>query len=186
MSAMVEALTSWHLFVFVLLVFGVLPGFVLRALAAIFPRGDARRAEMLGEFRAVPSVGRPLWVAQQVEVAAFEGLPARLHALKLARARQTAAKRRAGKGRHRAPERPRVVLLPGILLAASCAAFAGLASTKPAAGASGRDVGGNLSLVVPTVLATLLVLIVGALVLAALTSPGEARHGPRRVATRFD
>ena len=39
-----------------------------------YPRSDPRRDELIAELYAIPSIQRPLWVAQQLEVALFEGL----------------------------------------------------------------------------------------------------------------
>lgn len=69
---------SWRSALLVLAVFGFAPGAVLRIVVLAFHRDDPRRAEMLGELRAVPFLERPLWVAQQLEVAVFEGLGERI------------------------------------------------------------------------------------------------------------
>ena len=68
---------AWPTLGAALLVFGLAPGIVLRLLLLIYPRGHPRRSELLAELYAVPMVLRPFWVAQQLEVALFEGLPSR-------------------------------------------------------------------------------------------------------------
>jgi hypothetical protein len=61
-------------FVFVLMAFGFLPGFMLRIiLLAAYRPDDPRRHELLGELYAMSRLARPLWVAQQCETALFEG-----------------------------------------------------------------------------------------------------------------
>lgn len=65
-------------FLLVLLVFGFAPGFVLRLLVQLYPRDNPRRRELIAELYSVPRIQRPLWVAEQLEVVLFEGVPARL------------------------------------------------------------------------------------------------------------
>ena len=80
MTELLGAVTSgWNL-LWVLVVFGVAPGFCLRLIVLAYPRADPRRRELLTELYAVPHIKRPLWVAQQLEVALFEGLGHRLSA----------------------------------------------------------------------------------------------------------
>ena len=74
MAELIDAVVSWPSLLLVLLVFGFLPGFCLRLLVLAYPRGDPRRAELIAELYAVPRIQRPLWVAEQLEVALFEGL----------------------------------------------------------------------------------------------------------------
>lgn len=69
---------SWASFGTLLLVFGFAPGAVLRVLVHAYPPDDPRRDELIGELYAVPRLNRPMWVAEQLEVALFEGLPERL------------------------------------------------------------------------------------------------------------
>jgi hypothetical protein len=45
-----------------------------------YPRDDPRRAELIAELYAVPRIQRPLWVAEQLETALFEGLKLRISA----------------------------------------------------------------------------------------------------------
>ena len=78
-------LLSWPTFGIALLVFGFAPGALLRVIVLAFPPGDPRRRELLAEVYAVPRAERPFWVAQQLEVALFEGLVGRLAALRAAR-----------------------------------------------------------------------------------------------------
>ena len=68
------AASPWSL-VLVLIVFGFAPGACLRLIVLLYPRGHPRRAELIAELYTVPRVERPLWVAEQLEVALFEGLP---------------------------------------------------------------------------------------------------------------
>ena len=65
----------------VIVVFGFAPGFCLRLIVLAYPRSDPRRTELMAELYAVPRIERPLWVAEQVEVALFEGLPHRFSAI---------------------------------------------------------------------------------------------------------
>ncbi len=60
------------------LLFGLLPGTALRGILLLFPHDDPRRKELQAELYAVPWWERPLWVAEQLEVAIFEGLGARI------------------------------------------------------------------------------------------------------------
>jgi len=69
---------SWWALLLAMLVFGFAPGVVLRVIVLAFHRDDPRRAELLAELRVVPFIERPLWVAQQLEVALFEGLRERV------------------------------------------------------------------------------------------------------------
>ena len=59
-------------------VFGFAPGVVLQLIVLLYRRGNPRRQELLGELYAVPRIERPFWVAEQLEVAIFEGLRDRL------------------------------------------------------------------------------------------------------------
>jgi hypothetical protein len=78
MAELLEAVVSWPNMLLVLLVFGFAPGFCLRLIVLAYPRGDPRRSELIAELYAVPRIQRPLWVAEQLETALFEGLPHRL------------------------------------------------------------------------------------------------------------
>lgn len=68
----VEALTV------ALVVFGVAPGLVLRLIVLAFHPEDPCRDELRGELYGVPRWERPLWVAEQLEIAISEGLWGRL------------------------------------------------------------------------------------------------------------
>jgi len=80
MVALEETVASWPSLLLVLLVFGFAPGFCLRLIVLAYPREDPRRRELIAELYAVPRIQRPLWVAQQLEVALFEGLGHRVSA----------------------------------------------------------------------------------------------------------
>jgi hypothetical protein len=92
MAELLEAVTSWPTLVLVVVVFGFAPGFCLRLIVLAYPRGDPRRDELIAELYTVPRVQRPLWVAEQLEVALFEGLAHRLSAVRRARQRRARAK----------------------------------------------------------------------------------------------
>lgn len=61
-----------------LLAIGVMPGLVLRIIVLAHPRDSGRREELIAELYAVPPIRRPLWVAEQLELALTEGLGGRL------------------------------------------------------------------------------------------------------------
>ena len=73
MLELLGALKAWPLLIGALVVFGLAPGLVLRLIVLAFERDDPRRQEMLAELRTVPRWERPFWVAEQIEVALFEG-----------------------------------------------------------------------------------------------------------------
>jgi hypothetical protein len=77
-TELLDAITSWPLLLFALLIFGFAPGALLRLIVLAFPRDDDRRAELRAELSAVPRVERPFWVIEQLEVALFDGLWPRL------------------------------------------------------------------------------------------------------------
>jgi hypothetical protein len=85
---------AWPTLAAAVLVFGLGPGVVLRMIVLFYPRSNPRRQELLGELYHVPRIERPFWVAEQLEVALFEGLPARFKSRKVVRDR--AARLRAG------------------------------------------------------------------------------------------
>lgn len=96
MTELFEAVASWQNLVFVLVVFGIAPGAVLRLFVRCYPKGDPRRRELVAELYAVPRIQRPLWVAEQMETALFEGCGLRIQARQarstnLYRARRLAA-----------------------------------------------------------------------------------------------
>ena len=80
MAELLEAVTSWPSLLLVIIVFGFAPGFCLRLIVLAYPRSDPRRTELIAELYAVPRIERPLWVAEQLEVALFEGVPHRVSA----------------------------------------------------------------------------------------------------------
>jgi hypothetical protein len=81
MTELVNAVTSWWNLVWVLALFGVAPRLSLRLILRAYRRDDPRRAELIAELRAVPRCERPLWVAEQLEVALFDGLVPRVSAV---------------------------------------------------------------------------------------------------------
>lgn len=80
LTELLEAAAFWPNLVLVVIVFGFAPGFCLRLIILAYPRSDPRRDELIAELYAVPRIQRPLWVAQQLEVALFEGLGHRVSA----------------------------------------------------------------------------------------------------------
>jgi len=73
-SDLFGAVLSWKGLIVAMLAFGFAPGVFLRLIVLAFHRDDPRRDELLAELRVVPFIERPVWVAQQLEVALFEGL----------------------------------------------------------------------------------------------------------------
>jgi hypothetical protein len=80
MTELLKAVASWPSLLLVVLVFGFAPGFCLRLIVLAYPSSDPRRAELIAELYAVSRIQRPLWVAEQLEVALFEGLAHRVSA----------------------------------------------------------------------------------------------------------
>ncbi|MCP3935191.1 MAG: hypothetical protein GY708_07445 [Actinomycetia bacterium] len=68
----------WSILLASALVFGFFPGVGLRAITRLYAHDDPRRIEIQAELYAVPFSKRWLWVAQQLEVALFDGLGPRL------------------------------------------------------------------------------------------------------------
>ncbi len=81
MTELLHTVASWPSLLLVVLVFGFAPGFCLRLLVLAYPRSDPRRTELIAELYTVPRIQRPLWVAEQLETALFEGVPHRLAAV---------------------------------------------------------------------------------------------------------
>jgi hypothetical protein len=79
---------AWSTFLLSIFVFGLAPGAALRLILLMFPKDDPRRKELIAELYAIPRPNRPFWVAEQIEVATFEGLPGRLEARKTRKANQ--------------------------------------------------------------------------------------------------
>ena len=77
MGDLLQAVASWQALVGALILFGFAPGVALRTILLIYPRSHPRRAELIGELYCYPRWERPFWVAEQLEVAIFEGLPGR-------------------------------------------------------------------------------------------------------------
>lgn len=101
MSEFLEAVIAWPSLFLAVVVFGFAPGFCLRLIVLAFPADDPRRTELIAELYAVPRIERPFWVAEQLEVALFEGFPHRWSAVLswFARRRQE----RARAAMHRGP-----------------------------------------------------------------------------------
>jgi hypothetical protein len=78
MSALLTQVLSWKALLVATAVFGFAPGAALRLIVLAFPRADPRRRELLAELHAVPRLERPIWVAEQLEVALAEGVAGRL------------------------------------------------------------------------------------------------------------
>lgn len=93
MDELLKAVASWPSLLMVVVVFGLAPGLCLRLIVLAYPRGDPRRAELIAELYAVPRIQRPLWVAEQLEVAVFEGLGQRISATRRRRAQARAGHR---------------------------------------------------------------------------------------------
>jgi hypothetical protein len=100
MTELLATVASWPSLLLVVVVFGFAPGFLLRLIVLAYPRGDPRRDELIAELYAVPRVQRPLWVAQQLEVALFEGLGHRI-SVTLRRRRARSAQRDVQVEKHR-------------------------------------------------------------------------------------
>ena len=84
MTEILDVLTSpWSTLLYALLVFGFMPGFVLRLLVLIYPKGDLRRVDLMAELYVVPRIERPFYVAEQIETVLFEGVPERIKRIKL-------------------------------------------------------------------------------------------------------
>jgi hypothetical protein len=103
MTELLEALASPWNFLWAVIVFGFAPGFCLRLFVLAYPSDDPRRRELIAELYAVPRIKQPLWVAQQLEVALFEGLANRVSA---------AIRRRTARRRPRPKTKKRVKAVP--------------------------------------------------------------------------
>jgi hypothetical protein len=82
MTELLKVIASPWDWLLVVALFGFVPGFCLRLIVLAYPRKDPRRAELIAQLYTVPRIQRPLWVAEQLETALFEGLPHRLSAAK--------------------------------------------------------------------------------------------------------
>jgi hypothetical protein len=78
MTFLFSQIISWRALVVAMVVLGFAPGAALRIIVLAFERSDPRRRELLAELYAVPWLERPLWVAEQAEVALAEGMGGRL------------------------------------------------------------------------------------------------------------
>lgn len=78
LTELLDAVTPWPALIAALVVFGFAPGAALRLIVLAFPREDPRRRELLAELYVVSRLDRPFWVAEQLEVALFEGIWGRL------------------------------------------------------------------------------------------------------------
>lgn len=74
---MVLDLALWPNVLLPLAIFGLLPGPFLRLVVQLYPKGDPRRRELLGELYAIEFHKRPFFLAQCLELALLEGLPRR-------------------------------------------------------------------------------------------------------------
>ncbi len=78
MRDLVDAVATWPSLLLVLFVFGFAPGAALRLIVLAYHPEDERRDELRAELHAVPRWERPVWVAEQLETAIFDGLRLRL------------------------------------------------------------------------------------------------------------
>lgn len=58
MAELFEAVVSWPTLLMVLLVFGFLPGTVLRLAVRLYPKGDPRRAELVSDLYIMKPIER--------------------------------------------------------------------------------------------------------------------------------
>ena len=75
-----------------LVIFGIVPGVVLRGLLLAWPKDDPVRAELLADLAMLPFRERPFFVASQIPNAAFDGLGTRLRIARRSRAAKQAAR----------------------------------------------------------------------------------------------
>ncbi len=59
-----------------------IPGWLLRQVVRVYPKGDPRRQELVAELRGVPFKERWFFVAQCLEVAVSEGMPSRYRSVR--------------------------------------------------------------------------------------------------------
>ncbi|MGW4719400.1 hypothetical protein [Nocardia sp. NPDC004260] len=81
MIEMVELLASPQALVglgVAVLVFGFFPGFILRQVVRMYPKGHPRRAELIAQLYTIDYLVRPVFVAAQLETSLHEGLGLRL------------------------------------------------------------------------------------------------------------
>jgi len=77
MSELLELVASPLNILWVLLGFGFAPGFCLRLIVLLYPVGHPRRKELVAELYVIKRPLRPLFVAEQLETALFEGIKER-------------------------------------------------------------------------------------------------------------
>ena len=77
------------MFIAALIIFGLLPGLLLRLIVHMYPRKSPIRREIVAELYHIPRWERPFWVLEQLETAFCEGLPLRLRQLPRLRRRTT-------------------------------------------------------------------------------------------------
>ncbi|MET9002802.1 YDG/SRA domain-containing protein [Amycolatopsis sp. NPDC004169] len=82
MSELLDLARVWPELLVAILLFGFAPGFCLRLIVLLYPRGHDRRRELMAELHEVPYVKKPIWVASQLETALFEGVAARISELR--------------------------------------------------------------------------------------------------------
>lgn len=61
-------------------IFSLVPDFVLRLFVLIYPRGEDRRKELIGELARRPRWERPFWVAEHLAMIVTEGCGERVRA----------------------------------------------------------------------------------------------------------
>lgn len=76
---LIGSIASWPTFLLIVAVFGFFPGFTLRILVLGYRKEDPRRKELVAELYVLPYWKRPLWVAEQLETVAFDGVWPRVH-----------------------------------------------------------------------------------------------------------
>ena len=131
MIGMIAQLLAWPTLGVALLVFGFAPGIVLRLIVLLYRRDNPRRQELLGEIYAVPRIERPFWVAEQLEVALFEGLRDRIKTRKVAKSK--AAQEATVSNRTTVPRNPMVAfLIAGVATASGIMSLiAGIMKASP-------------------------------------------------------
>lgn len=73
MSGLLQQLADWRVYVVPAVMLGFAPGFVIRLVLFLYPWDDERREELPNELYSLPRWKRPMWVAEQLETALFEG-----------------------------------------------------------------------------------------------------------------
>jgi len=72
-NELIEFATSWKTYLGAVLLFSLAPDVVLRLAVLAYPKGHARRRELVAELKVVPRRERPFWVAEQVTSVVVEG-----------------------------------------------------------------------------------------------------------------